>query len=358
VKILVAGMVAGDPHQGGATWAVLQYVLGLERLGHDVVLVEPVRELAPEVVEYFESLRLRRGALLRAGSSQTVGMSYEDLRSFDPDLLLNISGLLREPELVRAVRTRVFMDLDPVFVQIWHAQGADFGLDDHTHHVTVGTRLESTRIPLDRRWIPTFPPVVLEHWPYSDELEHDAFTTVGHWRSYGSVEWGSVVYGQRAHAVRRLLELPALTQESLLPALAIHPGERADLEALSERGWQLADPLLVAGTPDAYRRFVSGSKGELGLTKAGYLDSRCGWFSDRSACYLASGRPVVTGDTGFSEALPTGDGLVAFDDARGAAAAIGRIVEDYAYHRQAARALAEEHLDSDRVLGRLLEAVL
>ena len=358
MRVLVAGMVAGDPGQGGATWAVLQYLRGLERLGHDVVLVEPVPDLRADVVDYFDSLGLRRAALLRAGTRETAGMPYGDLAAFGADVLINVSGMLRDPELTRAVPVRLFLDLDPVFVQVWHAQGADVGMGGHTHHATVGHGLAESPVPVDRDWIATVPPVVLDDWPVAGAIEHDAWTTVGNWRSYGSVEWDGVAYGQKAHSVRRLIELPRLSSERLLPALAIHPGEERDLVALAEHGWQIADPTLVAGTPDAYRRFVAGSKGELGLAKAGYVDARSGWFSDRSACYLASGRPVVAQDTGFGDYLPVGEGLLAFDSAEQAAGAMAAVAADYDRHRGAARALAEEHLDSDVVLTRLLEAIL
>ena len=117
------------------------------------------------------------------------------------------------------------------------------------------------------------------------------------------------------------------------------------------------DPVEAAGTPQRYGDFLRGSQAELGLPKSGYVVSRSGWFSDRSACYLASGRPVVAQDTGFSRFLPTGEGLLAFDTAQEAADALERVAADPAHHRRAARALAEEHLDARRVLGRLIEAV-
>jgi hypothetical protein len=358
MRVLIAGMLAGDACQGGATWAVLQYVLGLERLGHEVMVVEPVASANERSVAYFRSLELTRAALLVRGTRETVGIAYEDIAGFDAELLLNISGLLRDPELTAAVRTRVFVDLDPVFAQVWHTQGLDAGLDRHTHHVTVAQSLPDTGIRLDRRWLPTLPPVVLEQWRFAGQIEHDAFTTVGNWRSYGAVRSGGVFYGQKAHAVRRLLELPSISPARLLPALAIHPGETADLRALRDHRWQLADPARVAATPDTYRRFIAGSKGELGLAKAGYVDSRCGWFSDRSACYLAAGRPVVAHDTGFGCRLPIGEGILPFGTTREAAAAIGQICSDYPRHRRAARELAEQHLDSDLVLTNLLERVL
>jgi hypothetical protein len=351
-------MVAGDPRQGGAAWAVLQYVRGLERLGYDVLLVEPVTELREDVIAYFLSLELGRAALLVEGTQVTVGLDYGDIAAFQADLLVNISGLLRDREIRDPVPTRLFLDLDPVFIQIWHAQGVDMGLDGHTHFATVGQGLAGSRVPLDRDWTPTLPPVVLDEWQFADRVVHDAFTTVGNWRSYGSVEWRGGRYGQKAHAIRRLIDLPQLTQERLLPALAIHPAEHEDLRALTEHGWELLDPAQIVATPDSYRRFVSGSKGEIALAKAGYIDSACGWFSDRSACYLAAGRPVVAHDTGFGRFLPTGEGLLAFRTAREAAGALYRVSSNYPLHRQAARAVAEEHLDSDLVLTRLLEAVL
>ncbi len=114
----------------------------------------------------------------------------------------------------------------------------------------------------------------------------------------------------------------------------------------------------MAGTPDAYQEFIRGSRGELGVAKSGYVLSRCGWFSDRSACYLASGRPVVAQETGWSAFIPAGEGLLAFSDTDSAAAAIESVESRYEEHARAARALAEEHLDSDRVLGRLLDRLL
>lgn len=356
MRILLAGMLAGDPGQGGATWAVLQYVHGLARLGHDVVVVEPVAQLRPATRRYFGALELDRAALLLGGSRDTVGMSYAAVAAFDAELLINISGMLKDRELTAPIQRRVFLDLDPGFVQIWHAQGVSLGLDDHHRHVSVGGALAATGLPLDRLWIPTVPPVVLDRWPVAGELTTDAFTTVGHWRSYGSVEWRGRVYGQRAHAVRRLLDLPGRTTATLRPALAIHPRETADLDALAAHGWRLADPAVCAATPDAYRAFVAGSKGELGLAKAGYIDSRCGWFSDRSACYLASGRPVVAADTAFTP--PAGEGLLAYSDAAEAAASLDAVCADYDRHRRAARAVAEQYLNSDVVLAHLLEAVL
>jgi len=322
LRILLAGMVAGDPRQGGASWAVLQYVAGLSELGHEVVLVEPVAAaaLAPEgeVVRYFRSLPFLEGraALLAREGEETVGLSYTQLFGFarGADLLLNVSGMLRDERLLEAVPVRAFLDLDPGFNQVWQATGTEMGIDRHTHCVSVGVRIgaEDCPIPtLDRDWIPTLPPVALAHWPVAENpTERDAFTSVGHWRSYGSIEHEGVHYGQRAHALRELFELPRRSPARFEPALGIHPGEVDDLRALHENGWALLDPHAVAGSPADYASFLRGSRAELGVAKSGYVNSRSGWFSDRSACYLASGRPVVAQDTGFGEALPVGEGLL------------------------------------------------
>jgi len=367
LRILLAGMVAGDPHQGGASWAVLQYVAGLSDLGHEVVLVEPVaaEALEPdgEAVRYFRSLPLLEGraALLERGGESTAGLSYSDLLEFarGADLLLNISGMLKDEHLLEAVPVRAFLDLDPGFNQVWQATGTEMGIDRHTHCVTVGVRIgaEDCPIPtLERNWIPTLPPVALEHWPMAEASpRRDAFTSVGHWRSYGSIEHDGVHYGQRTHAFRQLFELPRRAPARFESALGIHPDEVEDLRALRENGWDLLDPYEVAGSPDAYAGFVRESKAELGVAKSGYVNSRSGWFSDRSAAYLASGRPVVAQDTGFGEVLPTGEGLLAFGDVEEAVAAVAEVEENYERHGRAARAIADEHLDSRKVLPRLLE---
>jgi hypothetical protein len=369
LRILFSGMVAGDPEQGGASWSILQYVLGLRALGHEVRLVEPVDHLDSRSVDYFSALvhefgLEREAALLRRGSGESAGVPYRELVRWaaGADVLINVSGMLRDEALLGSPSLRVYLDLDPAFNQLWQAvDGVDMGFDLHDRFVTVGLALGEPSCPVPtcgRDWIKTLPPVFLPLWPRAATPARDAFTTVANWRGYGSVEWEGRRYGQKAHSLRQLIDLPRRTEERLLLALAIHPDESEDLDALRSHGWDLADPARVAGTPDSYAGFVRSSKGELGIAKEGYVKSRCGWFSDRSACYLASGRPVVAQETGFSRHLPVGEGLLSFDGAEEAAAGIGEITADYKRHAPAARALAEDLFDSNVVLARMLDRVV
>jgi hypothetical protein len=371
-------MIAGDPFQGGATWAILQYVLGLRRLGHDVYLIEPIApgSLQPSGAnlglsrnaEYFRQVIRKfgltgRAAILLRDSHETTELSYEELQRVarSADMLINVSGMLTDAELLTAIPTRIYLDLDPAFIQLWQAtQGIDMRMDGHTHFVTVGLRIgqPDCEIPTcGRTWIPTLQPVVLDHWPVAAETPDDVFTTIGNWRGYGSIEYAGKFYGQKAHSLRRIIELPRCTSQQFRLALAIHEDESKDVTGLAANGWMIVDPFQVANTPTNYRRFIQRSKAELGIVKSGYVVSRCGWFSDRSACYLASGRPALTEDTGFSPSLPCGEGLLAFRSIEDAVAGIDAISADYKRHARTARQIAETYFDSDRVLTSLLERI-
>jgi hypothetical protein len=373
-SVVVSGMVAADPYQGGASWAVLQYVLGLQRLGCDVTLVEqwdppaetPSLTRTPAGFYFREVVRSfgleTRSALLRAGTDQTIGLPYPRLRERcrRADLLINISGILTEQELVENIPVRAYLDLDPAFNQLWSEDGIDMRFDGHNRFVTVGQALGMPDCPIPtagREWITTLPPVVIDRWPRAGGPGDGSFTSIGNWRGYGSIERDGVHYGQRVHSMRPFMDLPRHTDARFRLALAIHPDEKKDLDALDANGWELVDPREAAGTPERYARFIKRSTAEFGVAKSGYVVSRSGWFSDRSACYLASGRPVLAQETGFSRFLPTGEGLLAFETVEDAVTGVDAICADYARHAGAARELAEELLDSDRVLGRLLDLV-
>ncbi len=373
-------MVAADPGQGGATWAVLQYLLGLAQLGHDVFLLEPVPLKSVQQpftslsvsdnARYFDRVVSRfgiadRSGLLLEGTRETHGSNYLDIERAcrQADLLLNVSGMLQDESLLASIPTRVYLDLDPGFNQLWsEVEGINMRFSGHTHHVTIGQRIgePGCLVPTcGLNWIKTLQPVVLNHWPAASpsDDEGEFLTGVGNWRGYGSIQHNGIRYGQRAHSFRQFFDLPMRTEERFLMALSIHPEETADLQALATNRWRLVDPAKVAGTPDSYQQFIKSSRAEFGVAKSGYVESRCGWFSDRSVCYLASGRPVIAQETGFSDFLPVGDGLLAFHDTSSALEAIDQLRSRYRHHRGMARVLAEDYFDSDKVLPQLLEKV-
>jgi hypothetical protein len=367
LRIVVSGMIAGDLDQGGAAWSILQYVLGLGELGHDVVFVEPVDVPVPLArsanARYLRAVAsefgIAQAALVSADGSEATGIARGRLLELiaGADLLLNVSGMLTAPDLFDPVPVRAYLDLDPFFNQLWQLQGADMRLQGHTHFVTVATALgePDCEVPtLGRDWIKTLPPVVLGQWPAATVAPTLPFTSVGHWRSYGPIEHQGRRYGVRAHSLRELIDLPRRTRAEFALALGIHSSELRDIEALEGHGWNLLDPLALASTPSRYREFVRASTAEIGIAKEGYVRSCSGWFSDRSACYLACGRPVIAQDTGFAAALPVGDGLLAFATVEEAAAAAEEVLSRPRQHARAARAIAEDVLDSDRVLTLLL----
>jgi hypothetical protein len=378
LRIVVSGLIGGVPNQGGLTWMVLQYVLGLKRLGHDVCFIETLPAAAEQPKDpdpiysdsarYFSEVMQRfcledQAALLHSDSGEAIGMTRARVTEVcrSADLLLNHGGILRDPRLLEHIPTRVYVDLDPGFTQLWQAvQGIDMGFSLHTHFVTIGEAIgkRRTRVPdcgLD--WITTPQPIVLGQWPVARAIERDSLTTVANWRGYGSVEFEGQFYGQKVHSWRSFFELPRRTKERFEVALSIHQDEKPDIEALAANGWYLLDPTAVAAMPGDYQRFVQGSKAEFGLAKLGYVAGRTGWFSDRSICYLASGRPVMAQETGFSEHLPTGTGLFSFESLDDVLGAIDSMNANYPLHAKAARGIAEAYFDSDRVLDRLLQRI-
>jgi hypothetical protein len=376
LTIIFSGMIASDPHQGGATWAVLQYLLGLKRLGHRVYFIEPLQPTALKPdggpfessinAQYFQQVMAEFGledssSLLLADTQRTVGMPYPKLVDIArrADALINISGMLSDEQLLNHIPVRIYLDLDPAFIQLWQAvQAIDMRFAAHTHFVTIGLAMGQPNciIPsCGRDWITTLQPIVLERWPTAEKVLYAGLTTIANWRGYGSIEHQGILYGQKVHSLRQLMTLPTQTKVPCMPALAIHPAETKDLAALAENHWQCLDPALVAGTPQAYQAFIRGSWAELGVAKSGYVQSQCGWFSDRSICYLASGRPVLAQATGFSSFLPCGEGLLSFSSIAEALEGIESLQADYVRHARAARAIACEYFDSDKVLRKLLD---
>ena len=370
-RVVVGASLAQRPGYGGHAWALLNYLLGFRQLGHDVLFLDRLTtEMAPTpaarercvawLVAVMEEAGLQ-GSFCLQMEEETIGLSRRAAleRVKDAELLLNVMGFVEDEELLAAASRRVFLDIDPGFGQMWRELGWHDAFAGHDAFVTVGEKIgdPDCLIPTcGLEWVTTPHPVPLERWPRAAGGEK--ITSVGSWRGpYDPVEYEGRRFGLRAHELRKLIELPGLVDAELELALEIEQGDEADLRALRENGWDLADPTAVAGDPASYRRYIQGSLAELMVAKGMYVETRSGWFSERSIAYLASGKPVVALDTGFAERYPTGEGLIAFSDVEGARDGIEAIRGNWELHSRAAREIAEEHFEAKKVLGRLLEEV-
>jgi hypothetical protein len=360
---------------------VLSYLLGFHRLGWRVTLIDRLapcqcvdgagRPVAPDhSVGYIYARSVLQAfgleddyVLLVDGVEEPVGRTRAALAA-DLDaaeFLLDVMGFLDDRRLRDNTRCRVFLDIDPGFPQMWAADGLADVISGHDVYLTIGTNLgsEGCAVPtLGRTWRPTLPPVVLDEWPVRRERGR-AVTSVVTWRGpFAPVEHDGVRYGLRAHQFRRFAGVASATNWPMELALDIDPEDDADRSMLTGAGWTVVDPRFVAASPSGFRRYVQESTAEFLVAKGMYVQSAGGWVSDRSACYLASGRPVVAQDTGLGAAISVGDGLVVFNDVTEATALLEEVLARYTHHSAAARALAEDHFDSDRVLSELIDSVL
>jgi hypothetical protein len=378
LRVVVTGMLAQYP-LGGVSWDYIQYPLGLALAGHDVYYLEDTGQWPYNPAEdgiskgcdynvsYLASLMDRVGLQDKwsyrfAWEGSWFGMSErrrnEVIRT--ADLIINVSGVLRDPASLDRRAVLCYIDSDPVFTQVKLARGQrDFRalVDAHDIHFSFGEALTDPVPTTGHRWLPTRQPIVLSEW--SHELDDSgSYTTVMNWSSYNDVEFNGQRYGQKGREFRRFLELPSRTDVRLEVAMASGKNAQAPTAELLHHGWHIVDPSAVAGDVDAYRRYVQTSRAEWSVAKNGYVIGRPGWFSCRSACYLAAGRPVIAQDTGFGEVIPVGKGLFAFESVDTAVAAIEEVESDYRGHARAARDLAATYFDSSQVLHSLIERAM
>jgi hypothetical protein len=257
---------------------------------------------------------------------------------------------------LQQVPIRVLIDTDPLFTQVRHLTEPEAlsRAQRHTHFFSFGENIArgTSAVPADGLpWQATLQPVVLDAWPVTGGPPRGAFTTVMQWDSYPAREFAGQRYGMKAESFAPYEDLPARVNERLELALGSPNAPRA---RLAQAGWIIHDPLEVTRDPWSYQRYIRKSKAEFSVAKHGYVSSRTGWFSERSAAYLASGRPVVVQETGFSEWLPPGCGVVTFHTPEEAAGGIQEVSANYERHCAAARSVAEKYFDARRVLTDLL----
>ena len=378
LRLIVVGTLASDPYAGMA-WMHMQIAVGLRRLGHDVYYFEttsswpydPVRQTRVDDSDYALPYLKRVAESFGLGGRWAYRRSYSDKAWFglerctaekmlaEADAVINVTGSTRIAEEGLKVGRLVYLGTDPVAHEIRLSQGdADTAsiIGEHTDFITYGENIGNPDCP-----IPPLPglagktrqPVLLDLWECGPPT-YGAFTTVGNWKQNGSdLEFrGETYYWSKHHEFQKFIDLPRRVPEKI--ELAMGPDEEVR-RMLEGHGWSVANAHDFTTDPWTYRDYVRASRGEFTVAKDQNVRLRSGWFSERSACYLAAGRPVITQDTGFGNILPTGEGLFAFNTMDELLAAFEAIRSDYPRHARAARRIAQEYFRAETVLERMLK---
>ena len=377
-RVLIGVGIASYPlHAAGNTWSFLQWVLGFREIGWDVWMVEDVplaksidankQPCAPEVsanLAHWNNIVAEfglegRATLLFDGQSPQLAETIAFAR--EADLFINISGHFQHRDILAGPRRRVYVDTDPAFTQIWaEVYKCEMHFDNHDIFVSIGQRLgqKDCRAPLaGRAWLPAAWPVAMEHWTLPNvEQPGDLWTTFTHWYGYGAVDFEGQSYDNKSVEFAKLVNLPRKTSEKLEIATDLHHEDPARAQ-FESAGWRIIEAKPFNTPWQRYRDYLAQSRGEFCVAKNGYVRSRCGWFSDRSVCYLALGRPVILQNTGWTDFYPSGEGLLAYDDEAGAVAALETVAKDPVRHALAARAIAEKYCAAPVVLNQLLETI-
>jgi hypothetical protein len=390
LRIIITGLVGLYP-VGGVAWDYLQYVIGLARLGHDVYYHEDTwswpyhpldktytsdasysaqyikdfwEQYAPELKERWHYLHLH---------STSYGMSQTEFDEVarTADVFLNISGACIIPDRLSSQCVKIFLDTDPGYNQLmlterfaW-SENVERWCDSvaaHDRHFTYAENIHNANclIPkVDFAWQTTRMPVVMDLWERVAHVpppQMGAWTTVMTWNAFkGKLIYKGVEYNSKGSEFEKLLTLPQCTSVPLIVAVG---GVKAPLMQIASAGWKVVDAPSATLTPEKYQKFIANSRGELSPAKHVYVAMVSGWFSCRSACYLAAARPVVVQDTGFSAILPVGEGILTFTTQEEALAAIHEVEANYTWHTKAARNIAHEYFDSNLVLSQLLNTAL
>lgn len=362
-------------------WHHLQYVLGLARLGHNVLFLEDsddypgcynpnTNEVSNDpayglrfIDRCFKQTDLAgRWAYFDAHTNKWFGKPKKKVFEFisSADLLLNLSGVNPLREWLLPIPIRAFVDTDPAFVQIRHLtdENARKLAAAHNAFFTFGENFgaEDCLIPDDGfPWQPTRQPVVLDAWKVTPGNKNANWTTVMQWDSYRAVEYNGHRFEMKSKSFEPYFDLPTATNEKFELAIGSATAPR---ELLREKGWKVTNPLVPTQTPWLYQKFIQSSKAEWSIAKHGYAASRSGWFSERSAAYLASGRPVLTQETGFSRFIESGNGLLSFSSKEEALLGIKLINDDYDKHCKIALEIAAAHFNYKKILNELLYNML
>jgi hypothetical protein len=382
--VLVGGSIAANYLNGGIAWERLSWALGLRKLGFDVFVVDQLdlgRCVFSDGIErryenclnraYFEQITKQFGladsAVLVGEQGEVLyGPSFGELLELAEaaTMLVNVAGNLRLEEVKRHARLKVYVDVDPGLTQLWLESGDRAPrIEGHDLYFTIGENVGTPGCNLPTtglNWRHTRQPVLLDEWPVSKAGSLDRFTTVATWRGagpHGHIEHLGFKFEKKADEFAKVIDLPRRAQQTFELALRMRSSDEPDRAMLERYGWRVIDPTTVASNPDSFRRYVQTSGAEFSVAKGAYAETWSGWFSDRTTRYLASGKPALVQDTGFGRSIPVGEGLVAFRTLDEAVQGAERIAADYVGHCQAARGIAEQWFDSDKVLARFVEEV-
>jgi len=389
LRIITCGMVGSHP-LGGVAWDYFHYLLALAELGHDVYYHEdtwcwvndPVlgypTDASPYAVDYFTNFFDKHAPHLKDRwhyfhlHDQHFGMTKEqfDEVARTADVFLNVSGASMIPDQLNPRAIKVFMDTDPGYNQIvmatkpsWskNVEGWIQQVRDHDRHLTYAENIfgDDCLIPrFDFDWRPTRCVVTLEPWrQFRDrKLPPSApYTTVMSWTYFkGPLIWNDVEYGAKAPEFERFIDLPKHVN---LPLTVAAAGYHKPTKTIDDAGWLQVEAKAASLTPQDYLDFIANSAGEWSIAKNCYVGPRTGWFSCRTACYLAAGKPAVVQDTGWSKFVPAGQGVLAFTTMEEAVAGLEAVAADPVKHRAAAYDIAREYLAPDRVLPPMLETI-
>lgn len=389
LTIIVTGYAAMYP-VGGATFDYLQYVAGFRRLGHRVYYLEDTGRWtwdcaqntfsdnaasnAAYLGKWIATLdpALTRSWCLRDIHGRYYGISQTQIAEIcrEADVFINYAGGCVMRDEYMACKTKVYLDSDPLYGQAGIVSYLDGTADDqtrcaidcmrrHDKFVSFGENIGAADCAIPTAlfsWQPTRQPVVRDLWESHHPRVRDVFTTVMSWQpDDGAVILNGVSYGGKHAEFGKFMAVPQHTKQALELAIG---GGSPPVGLLRESGWHVVDAYGVSSDPWKYRDYICSSRAEFSVAKQAYVAMRSGWFSGRSACYLAAGKPVIVQDTGFSDHIRTGKGLLTFSTQEEAVEAIARINRDYQQHSAAAASIADEFFDSTRVLKAFLASVL
>ena len=404
LRIIVNGLIAQHYTLGGVTWDYLQYLIGLKQLGHDVYYLEDSGEWpyntdggisgndwvardCDKNINYLNKVLSRYGfedrwSYFFPPESKWYGLPNSKRKSIiaSADLLINVSGALAKPSKYESVKKLIYIDSDPGFTQVklkLKLKKFIKRVAAHQVHFSFGENLpDELTTDSDYNWIPTRTPIVLSEWKSEVQFEN-VYTTIMNWTSYRSRKYKGKIYGQKDIEFVKFIELKnklknidfevAMTKlshknwesaiEHLIPEynIDIHNSFKNPADLLSHYGWKIVDAEEKCGDIDSYRKYIFHSKGEWSVSKSGYVTSKPGWFSCRSACYLAAGKPVIVQDTGFDKVIPVGEGVLQFSTMEEATEAIREVEARYGFHSKRALEIADEYFDSAKVLKKLIE---